>query len=77
MPWCADCDRFYNPNTLSADGDCPNGHHVEDVSEGKPEKLNKFRDEPTPWHFKVLLVAVAIYLSWRFVQMGSWVAHHV
>jgi len=23
MPWCADCDRFLSPSTVSADGTCP------------------------------------------------------
>ncbi|HEX5946416.1 MAG TPA: hypothetical protein VFY82_09070 [Acidimicrobiales bacterium] len=26
-----------------------------------------------PWHFKLLLVAVVIYLGWRLVQMIGWV----
>lgn len=30
MPWCEACDRFYTPSTLSAQGDCPEGHHVAD-----------------------------------------------
>jgi hypothetical protein len=29
-------------------------------------------DEPTPWHFKLLLGALAIYLTWRIIQMVSW-----
>jgi hypothetical protein len=26
-----------------------------------------------PWHFKLLLVAVVLYLGWRLIQMISWV----
>jgi hypothetical protein len=26
-----------------------------------------------PWHFKLLLVAVVIYLTWRFVQIIGWI----
>ena len=29
-------------------------------------------DEGTPWHFKLLIGAVAVYLGWRTVQMISW-----
>jgi hypothetical protein len=30
-------------------------------------------DHPrAPWHFKVLLVLVVLYLGWRFLQMGGW-----
>jgi hypothetical protein len=79
MPWCTDCDRFYNPNTLSAEGTCPDGHLVvdPDAPEAQPEKLRKFRDEPAPWHFKVLVACMTVYLSYRLVQGVGWVAHHV
>lgn len=64
MPYCADCDRFYNPNTLDGDGDCPEGHHV--AQPGAAE-------EPmtVPWHFKLLLLALVIYLGWRFIQLAD------
>ncbi|MDD9369293.1 MAG: hypothetical protein PV358_04200 [Acidimicrobiales bacterium] len=26
-----------------------------------------------PWHFKLLLVAVVIYLGWRLIQMIGWI----
>lgn len=83
MPWCATCDRFYNPNTLLADGTCPTcGKQVGDPdaqpeAAGEPEKLRRFSDEPAPWHFKVLIGATTIYLAWRLVQGIGWVAHHV
>lgn len=34
-------------------------------------------DEKTPWHFKVLLVALILYLGWRLVQGILWVAHQL
>lgn len=30
-------------------------------------------DPGTPWHFKVLLVALILYLAWRLVQGIGWV----
>jgi hypothetical protein len=73
MPWCEDCSRFYTPSTLTAEGDCPEGHHVADPDE--PPALvqsgaDPREDEPTraPWHFWVLVAAVAVYLGWRLVQ---------
>jgi len=73
VPWCTDCDRFYNPNTLGADGSCPScGRQV-----GEPEKLRRFSDEPAPWHFKVLVAAVAVYLSYRLYFAVLWVAQSV
>lgn len=68
MPWCESCSRFYNPNTLEPDGSCPNcGRRVADPAtvQAPPEKA--------PWHFKLLLVAVVVYLGWRIVQMVGWV----
>jgi hypothetical protein len=83
VPWCPDCDRFYNPNTLEPDGSCPTcgrtlgGDHPQaGGSEPKPEKIGRFRDEPTPWHFKVLVGLVSVYLSFRLVQGIVWVGHH-
>lgn len=61
MPYCDSCDRFYNPNTLDQEGDCPAGHHVAEPIE--PEPL-----PPVPWHFKLMLGLLLAYLLWRFVQ---------
>ena len=67
MPWCETCSRFLNPNSLQSDGSCPTcGRVVADPKEA--EELPK-----APWHFKLLLVAVVIYLGWRLVQMIGWV----
>ncbi|MGH9190815.1 MAG: hypothetical protein ACRD0Q_12480 [Acidimicrobiales bacterium] len=32
---------------------------------------------PTPWHFKLLVVALAVYLAWRGVQGIGWVVAHL
>ena len=66
MPWCEDCARFYNPNTLTTDGDCPAGHHVESVEEADAERAR------IPWHFWVMLVALMLYLGWRLIQGILW-----
>ncbi len=62
MPWCEACDRFYNPNTLSPEGDCPDGHHVAEPVEAEPPP-------PVPWHFKLMLGLLIAYLGWRLVQL--------
>ena len=81
MPWCAECDRFYNPNTLQPDGTCPTcGRQVADPTASTstatvtaaPEKLRRFSDEPAPWHFKVLVAATVIYLAFRLFQGILW-----
>lgn len=64
MPWCEPCDRFYNPNTLSAEGECPScgGVVLTEVREVEPDAVK------IPWHFWVAVTAVVGYLGWRVVQ---------
>jgi hypothetical protein len=64
MPWCEGCQKFYSPNTLRPDGTCPEDHAVADpeaLTDAEPRKR-------APWHFWLLLAALAVYLGWRFVQ---------
>jgi hypothetical protein len=65
VPWCDPCSHYYAPTALADGGDCPEcGEHIADPHEEQDVKV--------PWHFWVLLVAAAIYLVWRIVQMISW-----
>jgi hypothetical protein len=69
MPWCETCSRFLNPNSLNADGTCPTcGRQVAEP----PGEKTPGRDK-APWHFKLLLIALVIYLGWRFFQLAEWV----
>jgi hypothetical protein len=72
VPWCEDCARFYNPNTLDEAGDCPEGHHVAEPPSDEPEK-----SPGAPWHFWVLVIAISIYLGWRLIQGIVWVFEHL
>jgi len=76
VPWCETCDRFYNPNTLEADGTCPTcGRQVADTSEaGRSEEGST---PGAPWHFKLLIAVTAVYLSYRLFQGVVWVGHHL
>jgi hypothetical protein len=65
MPWCDDCERFYNPPSLGRDGSCPTCGRVI----APPVKA--------PWHFKLLVVAVVLYLGFRAYQGVAWLIHHV
>jgi hypothetical protein len=78
VPWCESCDRFYTPSTLTAAGDCPEGHHVADPSDA-PRLVQSAapprEEEPpakVPWHFWLLLFAVVAYLGWRVIQGIQW-----
>jgi len=61
VPWCEDCSKFWNPTSMNADGTCPTCARVI----APPAK--------TPWHFKLLMAAVALYLGFRAVQGVDWV----
>jgi hypothetical protein len=63
VPWCEPCGRFYNPNTLTDDGKCPSEHQVGDPARD---------DTKVPWHFWLLLAALAVYLGWRVIQGVVW-----
>jgi len=62
MPWCDDCQRFWNPNTMPVDGACPTCGRVL----APPRRA--------PWHFKLLLVATALYLAFRLWEGLAWLA---
>ena len=70
MPWCEGCSRFMNPNTLNADGTCPEcGRKVE-----QSEAATTFAErDKAPWHFKLILAITVIYLTWRVIQLITWV----
>ncbi len=71
MPWCNDCNRFWNPNTLRLDGSCPSCGRV--VAEpGRPVVAAK-----APWHFKLLVGALALYLGWRVIEAAIWVVERI
>jgi hypothetical protein len=70
MPWCEDCERFLTPNSLGVDGGCPSCGRVVTTapgatSEGEAEEA----EYKAPWHFKVMVVALVVYLGWRAYQL--------
>ncbi len=66
MPWCEDCSRFWNDQSLGEGGVCPTC--------GK-ELASGIRS--VPWHFKVLLVAFAGYMVYRIYWLVEWLPKHV
>jgi len=71
MPWCDDCSRFWNPNSLASDGACPTcGRVVAHPADVAPAVR-------APWHFKLLVVAAGAYLAWRAVQGVAWLVEAV
>ena len=69
MPWCETCSRFYNPNSLASDGTCTTcGSFIAEP----PPAADDDEDTKVPWHFKLMLVALVLYLGWRAVQTVIW-----
>ena len=65
MPWCDTCSEYRPANTLTESGACPDC----DAVIGAPPKI--------PWHFKLLVLAIVVYLGWRAVQGVAWLADHI
>ena len=67
MPWCETCDRYYNPSSIAPDGTCTKcGSFIADTDADEDD------GGKIPWHFWVLVVALVIYLGWRFIQLIGW-----
>lgn len=67
MPWCEDCSKYLTPNSVNDDGTCPTcGKSVGEIEQRATDEAV---DESTPWHFKLLVLMLVVYLSWRFLQL--------
>jgi hypothetical protein len=67
MPWCEDCAKYWAPATMTPEGRCPTcGRDLE-----APERSvrDPAVEEKAPWHFKLMVVALVVYLVWRFYGM--------
>lgn len=84
MPWCEDCAKYYAPSAMTVDGKCPTCGRVIEAPAVKPVvtaknlDLKKLaagddaaddEDASAPWHFKLLMVLLALYLTWRIVDL--------
>ena len=76
MPWCEACAKYMAPSAMNLDGTCPQcGRTVQVPSihgtvTAKNLDIRKLTDDvKVPWHFKLLVAALVIYLSWRVVQL--------
>ena len=79
MPWCEHCAKFRTPSSMKAGGSCPTCGRVLPVAEppgeqpltAKDVNLREMagEDAKAPWHFKVLVGLVVLYLGWRLVQL--------
>ncbi len=89
MPWCDQCDRYLSPSTVRADGRCPtcgdpveagHAHQAATITAPRPDDPTGGGDEPldpVPWHFKLMLGALAVYLGYRALQGVEWLISHL
>ena len=64
MPWCEECSKYWTPNSMTDEGNCPRcDAFIADSVEESDD------DEKTPWHFKLLVAGVVIYLAWRLIDL--------
>jgi len=85
MPFCSACARYWTPTAMDPDGSCPvcrrvieAGSSVSRVtSPSSKEKLDlrslaaggSDEDVSAPWHFKLLVAGLVVYLGWRIVDL--------
>jgi hypothetical protein len=67
MPWCEGCAKYWTPSAMNSDGTCP---HCGDVVDDQHVAVDP-ADERAPWHFKLMVAALVVYLVWRFAQIFS------
>jgi hypothetical protein len=87
VPWCATCDRFLSPPSVTAEGACPTcGRPVEAGRAHPPAGATDTEVPPAggeeevpsvPLHMKILGASVVIYLGWRLIQGVEWVVKQV
>ena len=79
MPWCEPCAKYLTPSTVKDDGTCPECGGVVESSTVNGQritadtldlrKLAGADSEKLPWHFKLLVGLLCVYLGWRIVQI--------
>jgi hypothetical protein len=68
MPWCEDCEKYWAPSAMTPEGECPDcGADLEAPErDGSGEGAD---EEGAPWHFKLLIVLLVVYLVYRGYEM--------
>lgn len=64
VPWCEDCEKYWAPSAMTPEGQCPTCGR--DLDAPQPPKSE---DDKAPWHFKLLVAALVVYLGWRFFEL--------
>lgn len=77
MPWCEPCARYLAPSAVNEDGTCPKCANLIAAPRQIPvrggvrlKEMSEVADEEkAPWHFKLLVTGLILYLGWRVVSL--------
>jgi len=81
MPWCEECAKYLAPSAMQVDGSCPvclkpiqlpnihGGLTAKNINIKKLAQSSDEEDVDIPWHFKLLVGALIVYLSWRVIDL--------
>jgi hypothetical protein len=69
VPWCDDCSKFWNESAVPEGGACPSCGRVLTLAAPARKRV--------PWHFKLMLVALAVYMVYRIYWLVEWLPKHV
>lgn len=79
MPFCEECAKYWAPSAMTAEGACPScGRSLDDQAPRLTARTVDVKrlaagDDPeaarAPWHFKLLMVLLVLYLGWRVVDL--------
>jgi len=85
VPFCEECAKYWAPSAMNEDGTCPScGRAVGDqrvqpssgsapkapgTLDGKALRELAGKDAKAPWHFKVLVGLLVLYLGWRLIDL--------
>jgi hypothetical protein len=87
LPWCDDCSKFWNPPDMGAGQACPScGRALGPAGGGEeggptaptPNGTSSItRAKGAPWHFKLMVLGVTVYMIYRIYWFIEWLPKHI
>ncbi len=88
MPWCDDCSKFWNQPDMGAGGTCPSCGRVLVAPAGGGGEAGApaptehgtttlTKAKGAPWHFKLMVLGVTVYMIYRIYWLIEWLPKHV
>jgi hypothetical protein len=69
MPWCEDCEKYWAPSAMTPEGTCPTCGAELDAPDHPDHADGDEEETKAPWHFKLLVVLLVVYLVYRGYEM--------